>query len=83
LLNKVVATASLMDEARALALKIAHQPRLALKATKLAINGGRNLDMKSAMALEARCFESLFSTADQKEGVRAYMEKRKPVFTNR
>lgn len=83
LLNKVVAGASLMDEARAMALKMAHQPQMALKATKLAINGGLDMDMKSAMAYEARCFEILFSTEDQKEGVMAYMEKRKPVFKNR
>lgn len=83
LLNKVVSAASLMVEARAMALKIAHQPQMALKATKLAINGGLDMDMKSAMAYEARCFEILFSTEDQKEGVMAYMEKRKPVFKNR
>ena len=66
-----------------MAFKIAHQPQLALKATKLAVNGGLNMDMKSAIAYEARCFDFLFSTEDQKEGVMAYMEKRKPVFKNR
>jgi len=83
LLNKVVAAASLIDEARAMAMKIAHQPHLAVQATKLAINAGRNMDTRSALAYEARCFEMLFSAEDQKEGVRAYMEKRKPVFTDR
>ena len=83
LLNKVVPAASLVDEARAMAMKIAQQPHLALQATKLAINAGLNMDKRSAMAYEARCFEILFSTEDQKEGVRAYMEKRTPVFKNR
>jgi enoyl-CoA hydratase/carnithine racemase len=35
------------------------------------------------MDYEARCFENLFSTEDQKEGTKAFLEKRKPVFKNR
>jgi len=83
LLNKVVAEATLLAEARAMALRIARHPHGAVKATKLAINGGLNMDIKSAIAYEARCFEHIFSTDEQKEGVTAYMEKRKPVFKNR
>jgi enoyl-CoA hydratase len=83
LVNKVVPAASLMEEARKMAGKIARQPGFALKITKIAVNGGMNMDMKSAMAYEARCFEILFSTADQKEGMKAFVEKRKPSFTNR
>ncbi len=83
LLNKVVAPAALVDEARAMALKIAHQPRLALQATKLAINAGYSMDTRAAIAYEARCFELLFASEDRREGVLAYMEKRKPVFTDR
>jgi enoyl-CoA hydratase len=80
LLNKVVAAISLLDGARAMAQKIALHPRGAVKATKLAVNGGLNMDMKSALAHEARCLERVFSTDEQKEGVMAYVEKRKPVF---
>lgn len=83
LVNKVVSVASLMEEARKMALKIARQPGMALKVTKLAVNGGLNMDIKSAMAYEARCFEILFSTEDQKEGMKAFVEKRKPAFKNR
>jgi enoyl-CoA hydratase len=83
LVNKVAPLASAMEEARNLALKISRQPAMALRATKLAINGGMNMDIKSAMAYESRCFENLFSTEDQKEGTRAFLEKRKPVFKNR
>jgi enoyl-CoA hydratase len=83
LVNKVVPLVSLMDETRKMALKIARQPGFALKITKLAVNGGLNMDMKSAVAYEARCFEILFSTEDQKEGTRAFVEKRKPVFKDR
>ena len=83
LLNKVVPAASLMEETRKMALKIARQPGVALKATKLAVNGGLNMDIKSAMAYEARCFEILFSTDDQKEGMKAFIEKRKPAFSDK
>jgi enoyl-CoA hydratase len=83
LVNKVVPVASLMEETRKMAAKIARQPGMALKVTKLAVNGGLNMDIKSAMAYEARCFEILFSTEDQKEGMKAFVEKRKPAFKNR
>lgn len=83
LVSKVVPVESLLDEARALALKIARQPGVALRAIKLAVNGGIDMDIKSAIAYEARCFEILFSTKDQKEGARAFIEKRKPAFTDK
>jgi enoyl-CoA hydratase len=83
LINNIVPAASLMEETRKMALKIAKQPGEALKATKLAVNGGLNMDIKSAVAYEARCFEALFSTEDQKEGVSAFIEKRKPEFKDR
>lgn len=83
LVNKVVPVDAAMDEARKMALKIARQPAIALRATKMAINDGMNMDIRSAMAYEARCFENLFSTEDQKEGTKAFLDKRKPVFKNR
>jgi enoyl-CoA hydratase/carnithine racemase len=83
LVNKVVPVSTLIDESRKMALKIARQPGFALKITKIAVNGGLNMDIKSAMAYEARCFELLFSTEDQKEGMKAFVEKRKPVFKDR
>ena len=83
LVNKVVPVDKVMDAARKLASKISRRPAISLRAIKLAVNGGMNMDIKSAMAYESRCFEILFSTEDQKEGMRAFMEKRKPVFKNR
>jgi len=83
LVNKVVPLASLMEEAMKMAMKIARQPGFALKVTKFAVNGGLNMDIKSAMAYEARCFEILFSTEDQREGIKAFVEKRKPVFKDK
>jgi enoyl-CoA hydratase len=83
LVNRVVPVGSLMGEAKALATKIASRPGVAIKMIKLAVNGGLGLDLKSAIAYEARCFEILFSTEDQKEGMRAFVEKRKPAFRHR
>jgi enoyl-CoA hydratase/carnithine racemase len=70
-----------MNEAINLARKFAKRPRLALKANKTAASNGINVDLYSALAYEARCFEMLFSTHDLKEGMRAFLEKRKPLFT--
>ncbi len=81
--NKVVPLPDLIVEARALAMKIASMPGVALKMTKFAVNGGMSMDLRSALAYEARCFELLFSTKDQKEGTGAFLEKRKPLFRNR
>jgi enoyl-CoA hydratase len=80
LVNKLVPVESLMDEAKKMALKLLRQPGFALKMMKMVVNDGINMDLRSALAYEARCFEILFSTEDQKEGMRAFMEKRKPLF---
>ncbi|MDD5232523.1 MAG: enoyl-CoA hydratase-related protein [Syntrophales bacterium] len=80
LVSKVVPVGAVLDEAKALAKKIARLPAIALRVTKDVVNTGMNLDLKSAMLYEARCFEMLFDTEDQKEGMSAFVEKRKPVF---
>lgn len=83
LVNKVVPVASLMDEAKILASKIAKQPGYALKITKIVVNDGMNMDLRSAIAYEARSFEQLFATEDQQEGMKAFIEKRKANFTGK
>lgn len=83
LVNKIVPVETLRDEAKAMAKKIANRPGIALKMIKIAVNGGLSMDLKSAMAYEARCFEILFATEDRKEGMKAFIEKRKPAFKNR
>ncbi len=80
LVNKVVPVASLMDEAKTMALKFIAQPGYTLKILKMAVNDGINMDLRSATAYEARCFEQLASTEDQLEGLTAFVEKRKPVY---
>lgn len=80
LVNRVVPVDSLMAEAKKLAKKLSAQPAFALKMIKMAVNEGFNMDLKSALSYEARCFETIFSTEDQKEGTKAFLEKRKPKF---
>ena len=80
LANKVVKLDSLMDEARKMAAKLAKQPAYGVKMIKSCVNKGINMDLQSALDYESRCFEFLFSTEDQKEGIRAFVEKRKPAY---
>lgn len=70
-------------EARALktAEAIAAMPPLAAEQIKEALLSGQDASLETALALERKSFQLLFSTDDQKEGTRAFLEKRKPSFT--
>ena len=80
LVNRVVPVGSLLDEAKKIAQELLKLPPLALRMTKWVVNEGINTDLRTGLGLEARCFEFLFSTADQKEGMKAFLEKRRPEF---
>jgi enoyl-CoA hydratase/carnithine racemase len=56
-------------------------PALALRAAKLAIDGGLGMDLASGLAWESQLFTGLFATDDRVEGTTAFVEKRKPKFT--
>jgi enoyl-CoA hydratase len=64
-------------------LKLVRQPGFALEMIKMAVSHGINMDLQSAMAYEARCFEMAFSTEDQKGGIKVFIKKRKPIFKGR
>jgi len=83
LVNRVVAPDQLEAEARRWAAKLAQLPPLALRAAKNAMNRGRDLDLPTALELERLQFSVLFGTEDQKEGMRAFLEKRPPSFQGR
>ena len=58
-------------------------PRAALRAAKVSINWGGRVDLRTGVAIEREAFCDLFTTADQKEGMAAFVEKRKAAFTGR
>jgi enoyl-CoA hydratase len=80
LVNRVVPPNDLMSETRSLARKMLTKSSVILALAKKAISGGLNVDLPSGLDLEAECFALCFSTEDQKEGMSAFLEKRKPVF---
>ena len=80
LVSRVVPDADLKAETMALANKITEQAPLAVMAIKEAINKAEELPLSEGLLLERRLFHALFATEDKNEGVRAFIEKRKPDF---
>ncbi len=80
LANRVVPDAALAAAAVTWARKLAEMPQFALRLTKNAVNDGADVALETGLAIEARCFEMVFSSRDQKEGLQAFLEKRKPAF---
>ena len=80
LVNKVVPQEELMPTVLKLADKIAKNAPVAVQLSKAAINRGINCDVVTGIAYEAEVFGLCFSTNDQKEGMAAFVEKRKPTF---
>ncbi len=83
LVNKVVAPEALMDEALAMAKSIAKNAVLAVKYAKKAINAGLQTDIDTGMEIEKAQFGLCFATEDQKEGMKAFLEKRAAEFTGK
>ncbi|MBI4320547.1 MAG: enoyl-CoA hydratase/isomerase family protein [Chloroflexi bacterium] len=81
LVNKVAPVDTFFQEAKAMAAVIASRPRLALKAAKASINNGIELDLRRALDFEIQNGVFLYSTRDREEGMKAFLEKRAPVFT--
>ncbi len=80
LVNKVVELEKLLEEAEKLAQKIITKSGVQTSFIKELVNTGANIDLPSACALEIASFSASFSTDDQKEGMSAFLEKRKPQF---
>lgn len=77
LVNAVYPQAELMGEAMKLASKIAKNAPIAVRASKKAINDGLEAPMDQAIVIEEKLFGSCFESYDQKEGMTAFLEKRK------
>lgn len=80
LVNQMTTDEEVLDEAFKMAEKIAAKSASAMRMAKRTINTGMNLDLKSAVEVEAIAWGDLFATLDQKEGMKAFLEKRKPQF---
>ena len=78
--NRVVPDAQLPEAAAALARDIADGPALALDYMKKNINAAQEMDLRASLALEAERLLRCADTADHREAVAAFMEKRPPVF---
>jgi len=83
LVNKVVPAAQLMEEAQKYAGKAAALPGFALKMAKNSINYGFDMSLDNAVKIELSAISQCFSTQDQKEGMKAFLEKRKPTFVGK
>jgi enoyl-CoA hydratase/carnithine racemase len=83
LVSRVVPADKLEEEALAAAAKIAAQSAPAVAMAKELVNAAYETTLSAGVALERRLFESLFAFEDQKEGMAAFIEKRKPNFTDR
>ena len=81
LVDGVVSPADLLPRANDLATRIAGGPQLAISAILEAVREGSPLPLAEALALEARLFGQLFETADKREGVAAFLQKRVPHWT--
>jgi len=80
LVNKVVPDGECLNEAKKLANKLAAKAPAALRALKLLVNNGMNMDLHSALVFESETFGVLSTSRDFKEGVSAFLEKREPNY---
>ena len=83
LVNKVVAKDVLLEEAKIWARRLALKPKVALGLLKKTINNGINMDLQSALNYENDCFLITYVSEDGREGFKAFIEKRKPSFTDK
>ncbi|GJH04952.1 enoyl-CoA hydratase [Paraburkholderia terrae] len=83
LVSRVIPAANLIDEAIAAAATIAEFPMPAVTMVKESVNRAYETTLAEGVHFERRLFHSLFATEDQKEGMAAFVEKRKPVFKHR
>ncbi|QPB19964.1 enoyl-CoA hydratase [Rhizobium sp. 007] len=83
LVSRVVAPERLLDEALAAADKIASLSQPSVLMAKEAVNRALETTLEEGLRFERRLFHSLFATEDQKEGMAAFIEKRKPAFKHR
>ena len=83
LVSRVVPAAETVSQALDLATVVAAMPPLAVRSAKRAVRSAMELPLAEGLQAERAAFFALFATADQREGMRAFMQKRRPVWTGR
>lgn len=83
LVNLVVSHEKLSEKTNEWATKLANNPPIALQMLKLAVNKGSDADIETGLIIESTCFGNVFSTEDAKEGMNAFVEKRKPNYVGK
>jgi enoyl-CoA hydratase len=80
LVSRVFPVESYLDEAKAMASEIAAKPPIAARLVKESVSRALDMSLENGLSYERGLFYSLFATEDQKEGMAAFREKRKPGF---
>jgi enoyl-CoA hydratase/carnithine racemase len=83
LVSEVLPDTEVEKRAIDIARRIAELPPLAVEQIKEAVLQGQDASLEAALALETKAIQLLFASEDQKEGMAAFIEKRKPKFTGR
>jgi len=83
LASDVVADDAVQQAALDLAIAIAAMPPLAVMQIKEVVRAGADIALESALMLERKAFQLLFDSEDQKEGMKAFLEKRKPTYSGK
>ena len=83
LVTRVVPAAETIESALELASSVASMPPLAVRAAKRSVHAAAELPLAAGLRAEREAFFDLFATEDQREGMRAFQEKRRPVWVGR
>jgi enoyl-CoA hydratase len=83
IVNRVFPQASLMEETKKVASQIGANGPMGVRLAKMVVNSGFDVELAEACSMESLAFSILFSTEDQKEGMKAFAEKRKPSYKGR
>ena len=83
MVNRLVAPGEVVEEALATARRIADNAPISVRQAKHAIHYGLQMDLASGLMLEIEAYNRMVPTADRREGIAAFNEKRKPLFTGR
>jgi enoyl-CoA hydratase/carnithine racemase len=83
LVNRIVARDKLMEVCLELAGEIAKAGPIAVAQAKFAINKGQDVELHTGLAIEASAYEACISTEDRLEGLKAFKEKRQPIYKGR